>query len=48
MWLFRKHFFLTKVNLVKRGWVGDASCVFCGAYEDIHHLLVNCSFVFAL
>jgi zinc-binding in reverse transcriptase len=48
MWLFRKHFFLTKVNLVKRGWVGDASCVLCGAYEDIHHLLVNCSFVFAL
>jgi zinc-binding in reverse transcriptase len=41
MWLVRKKKILTKDNLVKKGWVGDTSCVFCGAYEDIDHLFVS-------
>jgi phage terminase small subunit len=47
MWLVRKKI-LTKDNLVKKGWVGDTSCVFCDAYEDIDHLFVRCSVAYTL
>jgi zinc-binding in reverse transcriptase len=43
MWLVRKRRILTKHQLLKRGWQGDDSCIFCGFYETIDHLLVNCS-----
>jgi zinc-binding in reverse transcriptase len=43
MWLVRKRKFLTKDNLVHRGWMGDTACVFCGAYEDIDHSLCKLS-----
>jgi zinc-binding in reverse transcriptase len=46
MWLVRKYKILTKDNLVRRGWSGNISCAFCGAYENINHLLVNCSLAF--
>jgi zinc-binding in reverse transcriptase len=42
MWLVRKKKILTKNNLVQRGWMGDTSCVYCSAYENIDHLFVTC------
>jgi zinc-binding in reverse transcriptase len=39
---------LTKANLVKRCWIGDTFCVFCGAYEHIDHLFISCSMTFTL
>jgi zinc-binding in reverse transcriptase len=43
MWLVRRKRILTKDQLLKRGWQGDLSCIFCGQLETIDHLLVNCS-----
>jgi zinc-binding in reverse transcriptase len=43
MWLVRRKKILTKDQLMKRGWQGDSSCIFCGQFETIDHLLVNYS-----
>jgi len=32
---------LTKDNLLKRGWTGDSTCVFCGGEETVNHLLLT-------
>jgi zinc-binding in reverse transcriptase len=48
MWLVRKKQILTKDNLVKRGWLGNTKCVFCGANETIDHLFVSCQIVYIL
>jgi zinc-binding in reverse transcriptase len=45
MCFVRKRKILTKDQLLKRDWDGNSCCVFCGLYEDIDHLLVNCSTV---
>jgi hypothetical protein len=45
MWLVRRKRIMTKDLLLKRGWVGDSSCVFCGEHETIHHLFVTCPFI---
>jgi zinc-binding in reverse transcriptase len=42
MWLVRKRKILTQDQLLRRGWDGNSYCVFCGQYEDIDHLLVQC------
>jgi zinc-binding in reverse transcriptase len=44
MCLVRKRRILTKDQLLKIGWQGDDSCIFCGLHETIDHLLVSCSF----
>ena len=43
MWLMEKNSILTRDSLVKRGWVGDKGCPFCGHAESINHLFFNCS-----
>ena len=35
--------FLTKDNLLKRGWNGDSKCMFCREDESIIHLFFECS-----
>ena len=44
LWLVKQDKILTRVNLSKRGWLGDVSCQFCGAPETIDHLFVQCPF----
>lgn len=36
---------LTKDNLIKRGWQGNDSCIFCAEPETGDHLFVTCSFI---
>lgn len=45
MWLTFKNRILTRVNLRKRGWEGDPSCVFCSCNETANHLFLNCQLV---
>lgn len=42
LWLMLKRSILTKDNLIYRGWVGDKTCMFCGADESINHLFFFC------
>ena len=42
MWLIENNFLLTKDNLIKRKWVGDASCYFGPQVETIAHLFFAC------
>jgi|ERR1017187_8805843 hypothetical protein len=44
MWLLTKKRILTKVNLIKKGWLGNPHCHFCGMDEDVNHLFVKCSY----
>lgn len=48
MWLLKRNSILTKENLCKRGWIGDPSCPFCGAFETVDHLFVSCPFAFQI
>lgn len=43
VWLIMRNSILTKDNLLRRGWSGDANCVFCGKEESVDHLFLNCS-----
>jgi hypothetical protein len=43
LWLLKKNKVLTKLNLVKKGWLGPIDCPFCGLPESIDHLFVECS-----
>lgn len=44
LWLMLKNtIVLTKDNLLRRGWHGDAGCQFCGQHETADHLSVRCS-----
>lgn len=40
-----EEFFLTKSNLLKRGWTGTSNCQFCQNIETVDHLFVQCSWV---
>jgi hypothetical protein len=42
LWEVLKHSILTKDNLLKRGWIGNDQCQFCGGKETIQHLLFSC------
>lgn len=42
LWLVIKNRILTKDNLLKRGWTGDAHCHFCPAAETVDHFLFAC------
>ena len=44
LWLVKQNKVLTRVNLSKRGWNGDKSCLFCGLPETTNHLFVTCHF----
>jgi zinc-binding in reverse transcriptase len=34
---------MTKNQLAKKGWIGDAGCIMCGgAQENADHLLLHC------
>lgn len=43
LWLMTRKSILTKDNLVRRGWMGNKSCVFCGQDKTIDHLFFTCS-----
>lgn len=43
--ILRKHKLLTIMNLAKRRWQGDTSCLFCGQPETTSHLFIQCSYV---
>lgn len=43
LWLLNRKSILTRDNLLKRGWKGDKTCVFCGKDESIDHLFFSCS-----
>lgn len=40
-WHRKNNKILTKDNLLKRGWTGDSTCVFCGGEETVNHLLLT-------
>lgn len=42
MWLIHNNAILTRDNLIKRKWPGDASCVFCNDLESIDHIFFLC------
>ena len=42
LWLIWHNAIATKDNMVKRNWVGDATCCFCHANESISHLFFEC------
>lgn len=42
MRLVRRYTILTKFNLSRRGWNGDANCVLYGAVETTEHLFSIC------
>ena len=44
LYLLKRNKVLTKENLISKGWTGDTSCVFCGAFESTDHLFVHCPF----
>lgn len=45
MWLVSKKKILTKDNLIKKGWVGDVGCQFCGWPESLDHLFLKCPLI---
>lgn len=42
MWYLQKGVVLTKDNLIRRNWSGNASCAFCVKTETIQHLFFEC------
>lgn len=42
LWLLTNDAILTKDNLLKRKWQGDARCMFCEENETIDHLFFQC------
>lgn len=42
MWLLHSNRILTKDNLITKGWVGDATCLFCAQDEIVDHLFLTC------
>jgi len=42
LWYLDKGVILTKDNLIKRKWKGDAKCCFCNCDETIRHLFFEC------
>ena len=42
MWFVHKGVILTKDNLLKRNWIGNSRCCFCGQNESIKHLFLRC------
>lgn len=42
LWLTRQNKILTRDNLIRRGWQGDLSCVFCSDPETVNYLFVTC------
>lgn len=42
MWLLTNDAILTRDNLLKRKWMGDACCLFCDSDENIAHLFFQC------
>jgi hypothetical protein len=42
MWLIDQNAILTKDNMIKKKWVGDPGCYFCGIDETIDHLMFEC------
>ncbi|KAJ1687022.1 hypothetical protein LUZ63_018412 [Rhynchospora breviuscula] len=44
IWLMSHNRILTKTNLLKKGWHGDSSCVFCGAEKTNDHIFLLCPF----
>ena len=42
LWYLNKGVILTKDNLIKRKWKGDAKCCFCNCDETIRHLFFEC------
>ena len=41
-WLLEKDVVLTKDNLIRRNWLGNPSCIFCGQLETSKHLFFQC------
>jgi hypothetical protein len=42
LWYLKRGVILTKDNLVRRKWMGDSKCKFCGLEETIQHLFFDC------
>lgn len=45
VWLVRQNKVLTKHNLLKKDWLEDPSCPFCGQLETTNHLFVTCPLI---
>jgi hypothetical protein len=43
LWLIWHNAIATKDNLLKRKWVGNASCQFCHQNETISHIFFECA-----
>jgi zinc-binding in reverse transcriptase len=43
LWLVQKNMILTKHNMLKRGWTGNTSCIFCNDIESVEHLFIHCT-----
>lgn len=43
LWLVNRKSILTRDSLLKRGWQGEKTCVFCGKDESVNHFLFTCS-----
>lgn len=42
-WLFVLRKILVRTNLVKKGWVGPTTCIYCQFEENVDHLFFRCS-----
>jgi zinc-binding in reverse transcriptase len=42
LWLALHNRILSRDNLLRRGWQGSASCVFCSHNESVDHLFFTC------
>jgi hypothetical protein len=42
LWLIWHNAIATKDNLLKRRWIGSASCQFCHKDESISHIFFEC------
>jgi zinc-binding in reverse transcriptase len=42
VWLVKRDIILTKLNLIKKGWVSNTKCVFYDDEESTSHLFITC------
>jgi hypothetical protein len=42
VWLMENNAVLTKDNMIKRKWIGDAKCQLCDDLESVNHLFFKC------
>ena len=45
LWFVKENKVHTKINLLKKGWLGPTDCLFCGQPETTAHLFVTCPVV---